>query len=199
MALHTEGWKGLLEGTGAAGVETVKGYGFFGDQGGHVLSWLRFSCGVLTSRSWKKLTPSLDPHVGGVLNPLPFRFPSASLPLPFRFAYPNMPSIVIIFNNSDIYTAISISNMDVKVAYDVPTSSQSPVYTNSKTFKNTADLLDYVDVLVKLVALDNKPSQYIDIQATLFPNIIVKAAEFQSMYASGLLIQAIKQSLSLTN
>lgn len=110
-----------------------------------------------------------------------------------------MPSIVIIFNNSDIYTAISISNMDVNVAYDVPTSSLSPVYTHSKTFKNTADLLDYVDVLVKLVALDNKPSQYIDIQATLFPNIIVKAAEFQSMYASGLLIQAIKQSLSLTN
>lgn len=123
----------------------------------------------------------------------------ASFRFAYRFAYPKMNSVVITFNSSDVYTAISISNMDVKIAYDVPTISQSPVYTYSKTFKDTADLLDYVDVLVKLLALDNKPSKYIDVQATLFPNIIVKDTEFQSMYASGLLIQAIKQSLSLNN
>jgi hypothetical protein len=106
-------------------------------------------------------------------------------------------SFVIVFNSSSSYTAISISNMSVKIAYDVPTSSSSPEYTNSKTFKYTADLLEYVEVLVKLVALDNHPSKNIDVQANLFPNILVKPTEFQSMYATGLLTKAIKQALDL--
>ena len=106
-------------------------------------------------------------------------------------------SFVLIFNSSDVYTAISISNMDVKIAYDVPTGSSSPIYTNSKTFKNNANLLEYVDVLVKLVSLDNHPSKNIDVQANLFPNILVKPTEFQSMYATGLLTKAIKQALDL--
>lgn len=123
----------------------------------------------------------------------PLPFPS----LPFASLTPRMNSVIITFNSYDIYTAISISNMAVKIAYDVPTGSSNPNYTYSKTFKNTADLLDYVDVLVKLVALDNHPPKNIDVQATLFPNILVKPAEFQSMYATGLLTKAIKQTLEL--
>jgi hypothetical protein len=103
-------------------------------------------------------------------------------------------SVTIIFNSISTYDAIRISNNHVEIAYDIP-NDKGPVYSKSKLFKSVLDIMKYVDILVRMVGIDKKPAKWIELQADLFPNMMISAADFQSMHSSGLLADAIKQSI----
>ncbi len=99
------------------------------------------------------------------------------------------------FNSATSYDAIRITHNKVEIAYDVAKNSINPIYTSAKTFKSVLDILTYVDVLMRMVAIDTQPAQWIEIQANLFPGIMIKVADFQTMHSSGLLADAIRQSI----
>ncbi len=112
---------------------------------------------------------------------------------PFKMSLPAS-SVTIIFNSISTYDAVRISNNQVEIAYDIP-NDKEPVYSKSRKFKSVLDILKYVDILVRMVGIDKKPAKWIELQADLFPNIMISAADFQSMYSSGLLTDAIRQSI----